>query len=157
MSDIETSGGINATIQGDHDGQFAVGNHVVQIGRIDGQQVVVGTGNTQTVVATRPAVTEADLAALRQAFADLKQLIAAQAAPDKKDSALERIDELEEACAMDKPDVGAIGYVKRWFARNLPQLAGAVTGVIIHPIVGKLVAAAGDALAAEFRRVIGQE
>jgi hypothetical protein len=37
----------------------------------------------------------------------------------------------------------------------LPELAGAVTGVIIHPIVGKLVEAAGDGLAAEFRRRFG--
>ena len=48
-------------------------------------------------------------------------------------------------------------YVKRWFVKNLPGLAEAVTGVVVHPIVGKLVEAAGDALAAEFRRRFGGE
>jgi hypothetical protein len=48
-------------------------------------------------------------------------------------------------------------YVKRWFVKNLPGLAGAVTSIVVHPIVGKLVEAAGDALAAEFRRRFGGE
>ena len=64
--------------------------------------------------------------------------------------------ELEEAVTAKKPDLTTMEYVKRWFARNLPELAGAVTGVIIHPIVGKLVEAAGDGLAAEFRRRFGE-
>jgi hypothetical protein len=46
-------------------------------------------------------------------------------------------------------------YVKGWFAKHLPGLAGAVTGVIVHPIVGKLVEAAGETLAAEFKRRFG--
>jgi hypothetical protein len=33
-----------------------------------------------------------------------------------------------------------------------PQMVGVVTSVVIHPIVGEPVDAAGDALAAEFRR-----
>jgi hypothetical protein len=43
-------------------------------------------------------------------------------------------------------------YVKVWFGKNLPGLAGAVTGLIVNPVVGKLVEVAGDVLAAEFRR-----
>ena len=33
--------------------------------------------------------------------------------------------------------------------------AGAVTGIIVHPIVGRLVEAAGDAAVAEFRQRFG--
>ena len=78
-----------------------------------------------------------------------------KAPPEKKDAALERVDELEEAITAQEPDLPTMEYVKRWFVRNLPDLAGAVTSVVVHPIVGKLVEAAGDALAAEFRRRFG--
>ena len=158
MNSEERSSGniIQATVSGPTNGQVAIGNGNIQIGAISGGQVAVATGNIQQVNAARPAVTEAELADLKQAFAALKAQVEAQAAPDKKQPALDRVDELEEAITAREPDLGTLGYVKRWFARNLPQLAGAVTGVIIHPIVGKLVEAAGDALAAEFRRMIGQ-
>ena len=45
-----------------------------------------------------------------------------------------------------------IEYVKRWFTRNVPRLAGTVTGVIVNPLVGMLVGAAGDAVVREFFR-----
>jgi len=65
------------------------------------------------------------------------------------------VQELEEAVTAEKPDLTTMEYVKQWFVKNLPGLAGAVTGVVVNPIVGKLVEAAGDALAAEFRRRFG--
>jgi hypothetical protein len=40
---------------------------------------------------------------------------------------------------------------------KLPALAGMVTGVLVHPTVGRLVAAAGDLVADEFRRRIAPE
>lgn len=81
--------------------------------------------------------------------------MAAEAPPEKKEAALERVQELEEAVTAEKPDLTTMEYVKQWFVKNLPGLAGAVTGVVVNPIVGKLVEAAGDALAAEFRRRFG--
>lgn len=143
MSEQEPSGDvIRATISGDISGQVAVGKGITQI---------------QTVGAAQPQVTEAELAELRQVLADLKAKVAAEAPPDKKDAALERVEELEEAVAAEEPDLSTMEYVKRWFVKNLPGLAGAVTSVVVHPIVGKLVEAAGDALAAEFRRRFGGE
>lgn len=67
------------------------------------------------------------------------------------------MEELKEAVTAEKPDLTTIEYVKGWFVKNLPDLAGAVTSVVVHPIVGKLVEAASDALAAEFRRRFGRE
>jgi hypothetical protein len=131
---------ISATISGPVSGQVAVGNGINQVN-------VMGR--------TGPQVTQADLDELRQALAGVKAQVESVAAPDKKAAALERMDELEEAITAEKPDLTTLEYVKRWFARHLPELAGAVTGVIIHPIVGKIVAAAGDGLAAEFRRRFG--
>jgi hypothetical protein len=46
-------------------------------------------------------------------------------------------------------------YVRQWFGRNLPKLAGVVGSVVVHPIVGALVQAAGETLAAEFRMRFG--
>ena len=143
MSEEEKPGDvIRATISGDVSGQVAVGKGITQ---------------TQTVGAARPEVTEGDLAELRQVLADLKEKVAAEAPPEKKGAALERVDELEQAITAEEPDLTTMEYVKRWFVKNLPGLAGAVTSVVVHPIVGKLVEAAGDALAAEFRRRFGGE
>jgi plasmid stabilization system protein ParE len=138
MSEQEKAGDvIRATISGDVSGQVAVGKGITQ---------------TQTIGAAPPEVTEADLAELRQVLVGLKAKVAAEAPPDKKVAALERVAELEEAVTAKEPDLPTMEYVKGWFAKNLPGLAGAVTSVVVHPIVGKLVEAAGDALAAEFRR-----
>ena len=131
---------INATLSGSVSGQVAIGSGIHQVN-------VIGR--------TGPQVTQADLDELHHALAKVKAQLESAAAPEKKDAALERMDELEGAITAEKPDLTTMEYVKRWFARNLPELAGAVTGVIIHPIVGKLVEAAGDGLAAEFRRRFG--
>jgi hypothetical protein len=143
ISEQEKSGDvIRAVISGDVSGQVAVGKGITQ---------------TQTVGGARPEVTEAELAELRQALADLKARVEAEAPPEKKEAALERVEELEEAVTAEEPDLTTMEYVKRWFVKNLPGLAGTVTSVVVHPIVGKLVEAAGDALAAEFRRRFGGE
>jgi len=131
---------IRATISGDVSGQVAVGKGIAQV---------------QTAGAARPEVTEEDLAELRRMLAELREKVAAEAPPEKRDAALERVGELEEAVTAGEPDLTTMEYVKKWFARNLPGLAGAVVSVVVHPIVGKLVEAAGDALAAEFRRRFG--
>jgi hypothetical protein len=143
VSEPEKTGDvIRATISGDISGQVAVGKGITQI---------------QTIGAARPQVTEADMAELRQALADLKTKVAAEASPEQRDAALERVDELQEALTAEEPDLTTMEYVKRWFVKNLPGLAGAVTSVAVHPIVGKLMEAAGDALAAEFRHRFGGE
>jgi hypothetical protein len=133
---------INATVSGGVSGQVAVGEHIAQ---------------TQTVGAARSVLTETDIAELRQLLADLKAQVAAEAPPDKKDAAVERIDELEVAVTAKEPDLSTMEYVRNWFAKNAPKLAGSVTSVVIHPIVGKAVEAAGELVSAEFRRRFGRE
>jgi uncharacterized membrane protein len=133
---------INATISGGVSGQVAVGEHIAQ---------------TQAVGAVGSVLTETDRAELRQLLADLKAQVAAEAPPDKKDAAIERVDELEAAVTAEEPDLSTMEYVRNWFAKNVPKLAGAVTGVVIHPIVGKAVEAAGELVSAEFRRRFGHE
>jgi hypothetical protein len=131
---------INDTAAGPVSGQVAIGNGISQANMLG--------------VAT-PEVTQADLDELHRMLVELKTQLKSEAAPDQQAAALERMDELEEAVTAEKPDLTTMEYVKRWFVKHVPELAGAVTSVIIHPIVGKLVEAAGDGLAAEFRRRFG--
>ncbi|ESA34637.1 hypothetical protein N836_16150 [Leptolyngbya sp. Heron Island J] len=129
---------IKINIGGDNSGQLAIGDN--------NSQEYTNLVNSQN---TAPA--PADLATLRQMSATLKTQVAEAAPADKKASALERIDELEAAITAEEPDLTTMDYIKRWFVKNLPTLSGAVTSVVIHPIVGKLVEAAGTMAADEFQ------
>lgn len=147
---------VSATITGATSGQIAVGNEQTQVGDVSGQALVaVGTGINQTAGTVRQGVTEADLAELRRMLAELEAKVEAEAPSEQKQAAVEHVKELGQAITASEPDLSTMEYVKRWFGKNLPGLAGAVTGIVIHPIVGKLVEAAGEALAAEFRRRFG--
>ena len=46
-------------------------------------------------------------------------------------------------------------YMKNWFVKNLPESAGTVPSVVVHPIVDKRVEAGGDGLIEEVRRRFG--
>ena len=142
MNDEERTldGAINVTLSGPVSGQVAIGSGITQ---------------TQEKGVAHPEVTSADLAVLQQALASLKAQIEAAAPPDSKNAALARVAELEEAVIARRPDLTTMEYIKHWFTRNLPELAGAVTSIIVHPIVGKLVEAAGNGLADEFRHRFG--
>ncbi len=125
----------------------------------EGGQVGVGRNISQSYVRThtegRTAVTEADLAELRIAIEAVKAQIVAEAPPDQQAAALERVDKLEEAVVAGKPDLTTLNRIRNWFGKNLPKLAGSVTGLIIHPVVGKIVEAAGDLAARQFRELFG--
>jgi len=124
----------------------------------EGGQVAVGQHISQSYVradSDRPGVTEADLAELRRAVEAVKARIVAEVPPEQRAAAVERVDELEEAVVADEPDLTTLQYIRKWFVKNLPKLAGAVTGLIVHPVVGKIVEAAGDMAAAQFREFFG--
>jgi hypothetical protein len=133
---------ISATISGGVSGQVAVGKEISQ---------------RQAVGALPGAVTSDELASLRAELEALRARVAeAPGATDaQKAAAAERVGELEDAVTAPEPDLSTMEYVRNWFARNLPTLAGAVTSVVVNPIVGKLVAAAGETLSAEFKRRFG--
>src|SRR6266545_2563064 len=132
------SNNIKVKVGGDVSGQMAVGENIKQV-------------STKTT----GKVTKAELEELHQLLATLRSKIETEAQPDKKGGALERVEELEQAVTDKKPDLSTMEYVRNWFVKNLPGLAGAVTSVVVHPIVGKLVEAGGDALVGEFRRRFG--
>ncbi|HEX5727471.1 MAG TPA: hypothetical protein VFX98_18510 [Longimicrobiaceae bacterium] len=122
-------------------------------------QVAIGTDIRQEWNAAAGPVTPAELAALRAELEGLRARVAA--APDvgeeERAKAQEKVRELEEAVTAPEPDLSTMEYVRNWFAKHLPTLAGAVTSVVVNPIVGKLVATAGDALSAEFQRRFGSK
>lgn len=134
----DTGKQIRATITGDVSGQIAVGDQNVQ---------------HQTIVEARLSPEEVE--ELRGLFAALREVVAAEAPPEEQDAALEHVDELQEALTAETPDVSALERVKRWFGEKLPAAGKAVGNLLRHPVVAKLVGAAGDALAADFRRRLG--
>ena len=120
-------------------------------------QVAIGSNITQsqTITTKKAAISEAEIEALQKMFENLKVQIVETAPAEKQEKALEKVSELEEAITTDKPDLTTMEYVKNWFGKNLPQLAGAVTGLVVNPIVGKLVEVAGETIAQEFKRRFG--
>lgn len=118
-------------------------------------QVAAGRDIHQQYVRTeQTAVTEADRDQVRELVAALKELVAAEAPVDKREVALGQLDDLEDAVLDDEPDVGTLMHVRNWFRKRLPHLVGPVTKLIVNPVVGKVVEAAGDLAASEFRSMI---
>jgi hypothetical protein len=85
-------------------------------------------------------------------FMALRQRVDDQAPADKKVAAQQQVNILEHAVGKKKPDVSRMESVLAWFKEHLPQLAGTVTSVILHPLVGKVVEAAGEIVVDEFKR-----
>jgi hypothetical protein len=140
MGDEKPSGDrISGAVSGNVQGQVAIGKGIEQ---------------QQSVGAMTLELTEAEHAELRAAFEDLRSQVAGGAPPDKRDAAVERVAELEAAIVAEEPDTTTMGYVKKWFAKNVPTLAGAVVGVLVNPIVGKIVQSAGDAAVADLQRTL---
>ena len=136
-------------------GDFISGN-IGDVG--ERSQVAVGKEITQTQAhGAPPVVTAAEMAQLQQMFDELRTKIEQEAPPEEKEKALERVDELKEAVTAKEPDLTTMEYVKNWFGKNLPSVAGSVVGLIVHPLVGKLVEVGGEALASSFRKRFGVE
>lgn len=125
---------IHGEITGDVSGQAAIGKAITQ-------QSNVGAG----------ALTPGERAELDQLLANLRARVAAEAPDAEREAALERVGELEEELARDEPDSVTLAYVARWFLRKMPALGGVVVSTVVHPLVGKLVGAAGEGLAEQLR------
>jgi len=123
-------------------------------GDVSGSQIIVGDGNVLTIRKTS-GPSQAELSELLSAFASLKEQIAKSAPADKKEDALQKADELQATVMAKRPDPSKMAAIRDWFVRNAPGIAGAVTGLVVNPIVGKLVAAAGDAVVNEFKKKLG--
>lgn len=124
----------------------------IQVSEVSGQ-VVIGDGNVTIQGSSVDAsVRGPDGRTLAEVFEGLRERLGevdeAVAGP-----AAERVGELAEAVA--EPDVTTMAYVRKWFQRNAPGLAGDVLSVIVHPAVGAVVRAAGSEIREEFERAFG--
>ena len=125
-------------------------------GNISGQ-VAIGTGiqQTQTVHSVESNLSAEDIKVLFDLFSALKDQVSNKAPEAQRDAAFDKVSELEEAITSKEPDISTMEHVRNWFVKNIPQLAGAVTGLIVNPIVGKLAEAAGETVVLEFKRRFG--
>jgi hypothetical protein len=134
MAGNRRADGVSMKIGGDLSGQVAIGQDI--------HQARSTTRMSSDVTGSDFVELAAEFARVRQQLAVLPRDIAKQAE--------RRLGELEEVVTSAQPDVGKMADVRGWFARKVPSLASAVTRLVVHPIVGKVVAAAGDSIAADF-------
>lgn len=136
------------------------GDHFqVSVGGSVGGNVVVGRDN-QIIGSPTTTVSAADLAAFRSAVDAVKAQIGSAgslATPQLITEASAELEALHAAATAATPDLGTLQRVRNWFVAHLPTFAGAVTGLLVHPVVGAMVKSAGDAVAAEFHRRFGAE
>jgi len=151
-----TSSGVQVSVSGNVSGQVAGGKNIQQVQGVTRGQVNIGDGNRQAIGADNLELTARERKELQRLLNELRDKVASSVPSEQKDAALERVQELEQAVAEKKPDLTTMEYVKNWFARNLPSLAGAVTGLILNPLIGKLVEAGGDLLVKDFQRRFGE-
>jgi hypothetical protein len=114
---------------------------VIRIGGDMSGQFVLGDNNVTT-----------NISADRKLAKDLFDEVDGQL---DDETARAQLVELQDAVLAEKPDVSRMVRVRDWFATHLPAMAAAVGKVIVHPVVVRLVNAAGDSVAAEFQRHFG--
>jgi pyrimidine deaminase RibD-like protein len=135
------------------------GDHFqISVGGAVGGNVVVGRENQIISSPTNaPKPSAAELTAFRSAVDQVKARLATEAPADAATEAAAHLDELHAAATAPTPDVSTMVRVRDWFVDHLPTFIGAVTGLLVHPVVGALVKSAGDAVSAEFHRRLGTE
>jgi hypothetical protein len=128
---------INIKIGGDVSGQFIVG---------DRNRATSGQGAS--------SVTPAEFTELKKLIDQVRHALGDQQESEATAGSA-KLDELEEAIIGDEPDLATMEHVRGWFARKVPGLADMVGRIILHPIVSRITAAAGDGIASEFHRRFG--
>jgi hypothetical protein len=126
----------------------------INMGGVSGGQVVIGDYNT---VAQRVGLTPQETAELKSLFATTRSEVEAEAPPERREEALAQTEELERAVLAEQPDPGRIQGIIGWFKKHAPQVAGTIVSMVATPIVGKVVEAAGEAIAGRFREVVEEE
>lgn len=98
-------------------------------------------GRESTVVVLK----QDEIETLNRLFADLNSQL--RSVPDisevRRNEAINKAKELNNEIIKEKPEPGKIEQLKGWLIGNVPEVAGAVTGLFVNPIVGKVVEKAG--------------
>ncbi|HEY4024501.1 MAG TPA: hypothetical protein VGM75_37840 [Pseudonocardiaceae bacterium] len=129
---------------------------VIRIGGDMSGQFVLGDNNVTTNSAA--ALSGADRKLLTALFDEVGGQLDGQLEdhPDElAEPARAQLADLRVAVLATKPDVPAMVRVRDWFALHLPGMAAAIGRVVVHPILVRVVGAAGGSIAAEFQRHFG--
>ncbi len=129
----------------------------VNIGGDVSGQIAVGRGITQKQV--RTVLTPEFLAEIRTAVSEVRSRVEEQAPPELVAEANAQLDQLSQAISEEEPSPeelpSRMERVRNWFIEHLPSMAGTVSSLVIHPIVGRLVEVAGDHAADSLKRRFG--
>ena len=125
----------------------------INIGEVHDSTVTIGDYNT---VVQNNRLSPEEAAELKGVFEELRSEVAGKAPPEERDEALAQAAELEEAVVSAEPDPGRVKRVLGWFREHAPELAGSVVSVVVHPLIGKIVEGAGEAIAARMGEAIGE-
>ena len=152
----------SVSIGGNVGGSVVVGDHNVQVGSAGPGSTVIAAGQkaSQTFDARQMATlqrlaTAEEIASLAGSFQRLDDQIDQEAPPEVKDEARGQVEGLKQSVTGDNPDVSGMERAKGWFVDHLPSMLGTVTSILTHPIVGKLVEAAGEFTLDQFRARLG--
>jgi hypothetical protein len=132
----------------------STGKFNIHIGDVSDSPVVIGDYNTVT---QRVGLSPEEAAKLSGVFEQFRSSVEEKAPPDRRGEAVAQAEELERAVVSERPDVGRVRKVLRWFRDNAPQLAGAVVSVVVNPLVGKVVEGAGEGIAGQFKELVDEE
>ena len=157
------SPGPSISIGGNVGGSVTVGDQNVVVNSVSqGGSVILSGGPVISQVfsqeqrATLSRVgTAGELQDLGERFQALDREIQKEVPSELQPEAKARAEQLKAEAAREKPDPSVLSQVKGWFVENLPSLLGTVTGILTHPIVGKLVEAAGEYTLGQFRARLG--
>jgi len=117
------------------------------------QESTVTIGDYNTVV-QHNGLSPTEAAELKRVFGDLRSDLSATVPPEQREEALDHVAELEQAVVAAEPDPGRVKRVLRWFRQHAPEVAGAVLSVVVHPLVGKIVEGAGEAIGERFGEAV---
>ncbi len=122
------------------------------IGNVSGGNIAIGhtVSQTSTVTTGATAVTPEQLEELKASFANLRAEL--EQDPEVPEEAPAKLDQLEKAITEGTPDIGTMERVRNWFLKYAPKAVGSVMALVVNPIVGSVVGAAGEVAATEFRK-----
>ena len=92
-------------------------------------QIVIGNNNEVKKSIAHLPTNSANMKSLLRLLNDLKFRIQTEAPDDKKEDALEKANELANAIHEKNLYLVDVGYVKKWFEENLPDLVELITRI----------------------------
>jgi hypothetical protein len=118
------------------------GNSVHVGGNVTGN-ITVGEGNVVHIINNSGPD---DVGALRKALEVFKQEVSATAPPEEKEDAASYADMMANAALAKTPNATILSSCRDWFVEHVPAVAESVASILGHPLLGRVLGAAGRAL-----------